>query len=501
MHTLAQLIFQDEIDIVKSRFSRHQKDIFVSNITCNSNEILQQRDGQYQIFIAKKGAHVDGNDFVDRVLELDNTAIIVSENSHNEPENFIQVNDINKTTALLAKKFYNSPDEHLKIVSITGTNGKSTIGFLLRHLLSTKERTGLIGTIEYDLGAEKFHGSNTTPDSIELYRNLSIALRNGCKNIVIEVSSHALELKRAYGMRSFAAIFTNLTQDHLDFHKTLENYFTAKTKLFSGENGCIPKHSIINIDDAHGKILIEKLPKTTKVCTYGFSHSSEFHIENVSQTNTSCSEFSVKHNGRKTSIFTHLIGNFNISNVSAATCVAKLYGLTDKEISESLKTFYGVPGRLERIKHTNGATIFVDYAHTPAALENVLLMLNNLPHNRLITVFGCGGNRDRSKRAPMTTIVNKLSDFTIATSDNPRNEPIAEIFKDMEDGIVAVNKIKFVENRRSAIELAIEMSKKDDIILIAGKGHETYQQIGEKFFDFDDRVVVTETLKKFQNGS
>ena len=501
MHTLSQLIAQDGIDVEKSRFSIDTNDIFVHNITYNSNEILNRRDDKYQIFIAKKGAHVDGNDYINSVLKLDPTTIIISETSHNGPANFIQIKDVNKATALLAKKFYNSPDESLKIVSVTGTNGKSTIGFLLRHLLSTKEKTGLIGTIEYDLGAEKFHGTNTTPDSIELYRDLAIALENGCKNFVIEVSSHALELKRAYGMRSFASIFTNLTQEHLDFHTTLENYFTAKSKLFSGENGPIPEHSIINIDDEHGKVLAKILPPTTKMCTYGFSNCSEFHIENVSQTNTSYSEFSIKHNSQIISIFTHLIGNFNISNIATATCVAKLCGLTDKEIFESLKTFYGVPGRLERIKHTNGANIFVDYAHTPAALENVLLMLNKLPHNRLITVFGCGGNRDKSKRAPMTTIVNRLSDFTIATSDNSRNEPIEEIFKDMADGIVDENKIKFIVNRRSAIDLAVEMSQKDDIILVAGKGHETSQQIGENFFYFDDRVVVAETLKRFQNGS
>lgn len=499
MHTVAQLISQIEIE--KSRFYKNKNEIFVFNITCNSNEILKRRDGQHQIFIAKKGSHVDGNDFVASVLALDNTAIIISENLHNEPENFIQVNDINKSTALLAKKFYNSPDEHIKIVAITGTNGKSTIGFLLRHLLSTKEKTALIGTIEYDLGDKKFHGPNTTPDSIELYRYLAIAIKNGCKNLVIEISSHALELKRAYGMRLFAAIFTNLTQDHLDFHKTIENYFTSKTKLFSGENGYIPDNSIINIDDTYGKILTEILPETTKISTYGFSESATFHIESINQTNTSGSEFSIKHDSLEAEIFTNLIEKFNILNVSAAICAAKLYGLTEKEISVSLKTFNGTPGRLERIKRTNCATIFVDYAHTPDALENVLLMLNNLPHNKIISVFGCGGNRDKSKRAPMTAIVNKLSDLTIATSDNPRNEPIEEIFNDMSAGVVDINKIKFIANRRSAIELAIEMSQKDDIILIAGKGHETYQQIGEKFFDFDDRVVATETLKKFKNGS
>ena len=466
----------------------------VSQIAYDSRNIVPS-DGAC-LFFAICGQSTDGHKFIDEVFRKNKHAIIVSENDLKKNyERSIQVKNINIAMASIAKNFFDQPDEQLKIVAITGTNGKTTSAYLCRAMLNKISKTGMLSTIEYDTGKKKVDAANTTPMPIDLFSMLDEARGNSCRNVVMEASSHGLEQKRMYGLNVDVAIFTNLTQDHLDFHTDFEHYFLSKKKLFNGENGNFPKTSIINIDDRYGAQLYgEPHSKNIHVISFGLCDDADFRICNIIQNDISGSKFSVQMHGNIFNISSHLFGMHNIYNLtgSFATCMS-LYDEPDKFIS-AIDDFQDVPGRLEKIPIPNGATLFVDYAHTPDGLRIVALALKNIIQNtgKLITVFGCGGNRDRTKRPLMTKIANETSDIAIATSDNSRNEKIEDIFSDMKCGIVDKERITFISDRKEAIFHAIKISKQDDIILIAGKGHETYQIIGDKKYHFDDREVVKE---------
>lgn len=448
------------------------------------------------LFFAICGQSTDGHRFINEVFRKNKHAIIVSENDLKKNyERSIRVKNINIAMASIAKKFFDQPDEQLKIVAITGTNGKTTSAYLCRAMLNKISKTGMLSTIEYDTGKKKVDATNTTPMPIDLFSMLDEARGNSCRNVVMEASSHGLEQKRMYGLDVDAAIFTNLTQDHLDFHVDFEHYFLSKKKLFNGENGNFPKTSIINIDDRYGAQLYGELhSKNIHVISFGVCEKADFRICNISKNDIFGSKFSIQINGNIFNISSHLFGMHNIYNLtgSFAACMS-LYDEPDKFIS-AINDFQDVPGRLEKISLPNGATLFVDYAHTPDGLRTVAFTLKKVRQNdgKLITVFGCGGNRDRTKRPLMTKIANETSDIAIATSDNSRNEKIEDIFSDMKCGVVDKERITFISNRKEAISHAIKISKQNDIILIAGKGHETYQIIDGKKYHFDDREVVKE---------
>ena len=466
----------------------------ISQIAYDSRNIVPN-DGAC-LFFAICGQSTDGHRFIDEVFRKNKHAIIVSENDLKKNyERSIRVKNINVAMASVAKNFFDQPDEQLKIVAITGTNGKTTSAYLCRAMLNKISKTGMLSTIEHDTGKKKVDATNTTPMPIDLFSILYEARGNHCRNVVMEASSHGLEQKRMYGLNVDAAIFTNLTQDHLDFHVDFEHYFLSKKKLFNGENGNFPKISIINIDDKYGAQLYGELhSKNIHVISFGLCDDADFHICNIIQNDISGSKFSVQTYGSIFNISSHLFGMHNIYNLtgSFAACMS-LYDEPDKFIS-AINDFQDVPGRLEKIPLPNGATLFVDYAHTPDGLRIVALALKKVIQNtgKLITVFGCGGNRDRTKRPLMTKVANETSDIAIATSDNCRNEKIEDIFSDMKRGIVDKERITFISNRKEAISHAIKISKQDDIILIAGKGHETYQIIDGKKYHFDDREVVKE---------
>ena len=444
------------------------------------------------IFFAIKGAHVDANSFIKEVISKNPRAVVISEDGG--LVRGVVVGDLSLSMAVIARKFFHKPDESLKTVAITGTNGKTTIGFLTRALLSTRSKTGLLGTIEYDLGdGQALEAVNTTPLALRFFHFLDVCKKNGCQNVVFEASSHAIEQKRIYNLSLDVAIFTNLSQEHLDYHKTLERYFSAKVKLFDGQNGSFPRFSLVNIDDTYGKRLFEHL-KSGKQTVFGFGESSgaDFQIVNIAENVVEGTRFGIKHEGKIENFATHLVGRHNISNVTASICAAFCLGINADEIRGALKNFLGVPGRLERVLLKNGAIAFVDYAHTPAALETVLGVLRAHADKRLITVFGCGGDRDRTKRAPMTKVVCSFSDRAIATADNSRTEPLEQIFSDMRVGVPSGANIKFIPDRRAAIMSALRASGPGDIVLIAGRGHENDQKIGDKLVHFNDKEVVEE---------
>jgi UDP-N-acetylmuramoyl-L-alanyl-D-glutamate--2,6-diaminopimelate ligase len=497
--------FQTVESLVNDDFSGGIKDFLrsesVGQISCDSREITAGTDGCAALFFALAGETTDGHNFIGDVFKKNPRAIVVSERDLTEKyPRSIRVGDMQMVMAVAARKFYGFPDEKLNLVAITGTNGKTTTAYLCRAMLNRISLTGMIGTVEYDLGGGKKAAQNTTPMAITLFRLLDEAVCNGCKSMAMEISSHGLEGRRAHGLAVDAAIFTNLSPEHLDFHKNLENYFASKEKLFNGTNGKFPKNSFINFDDHYGKWLLNALKGSSEnVFSFGFSDGADFQIRNVKKNDTNGSIFEIKVRGKSYKFKSPLFGNHNLSNIGAsfAACMA-LHEFPD-EFVEAVAGFKGVPGRLNKINLPNGAVAFIDYAHTPDALKVIIEALNLAKKRKLITVFGCGGNRDPIKRAPMTKIVNGLSDFAIATSDNPRRESQENIFNDMKVGVVDSAKIEFISDRREAISRAIDLSRAEDIILIAGKGHETYQLIGGQTLIFIDEEIALQlcSQKKF----
>jgi UDP-N-acetylmuramoyl-L-alanyl-D-glutamate--2,6-diaminopimelate ligase len=444
------------------------------------------------LFFAIKGEHCDANLLTGDVLARNKNTVVIGEIVH---DNGIKVSDFNGAMAIVARKFYNFPDKKMNIVAVTGTNGKSTIGFLLRHLL---DKCGLFGTIEYDVGGQILDSANTTPAALDFYKLVDRCAKNGCENVALEASSHAIKQKRIFGLAIDVAIFTNLSHEHLDYHGTLENYFAAKKKLFTGGNGALPKVSLVNIDDEYGLKLLDTLKANgQRVYGFGFSQHSDFHIVGIQKSSLAGSTFTLKHENQSHNFETKLFGDYNIANITASLAAAKILGYNFGQLGQRLATHGGIPGRLDGMPLKTGAMAFVDYAHTPHALEMVLSALLQQPHGRLISVFGCGGERDRAKRAPMAAIVTKMSDNSIATADNTRGEPLGQIFDDMRHGVACANDaMEFVADRRTAIERAVKLSEMGDIVLIAGRGHENDLKIGSKIFHFNDKEVLKEINAK-----
>ncbi|MDR1890616.1 MAG: UDP-N-acetylmuramoyl-L-alanyl-D-glutamate--2,6-diaminopimelate ligase [Puniceicoccales bacterium] len=492
LQTLEKLIGSD-LPINLENFQALKNEL-VGQITCDSREVNRPQGNLATLFFALVGQHFDGHNFIGDVFRQNPLAIIVSEKDLSPfHARSIQVRDIQKTMAVVARKFFQNPDARLNLVGATGTNGKTTTTYLCRAMLNAVSKTGILGTIAYDVYGNPRKVSNTTPAAIVLFQMLAEAVQNGCQNLVLEISSHALELKRTYGLEIDAAIFTNLSPEHLDFHGNLDDYFSAKKKLFHDANGYKLKHSVINIDDTYGRQLFQSLKHDGKMpLSFGFSKDADFKICNVKKNDIDGTIFEISMKKRSHAFRSHLFGHYNLLNIAASFAVCMMIYEEPEKFTEAIANFQGVPGRMDKVILPNGAIAFVDYAHTPDALHTTIETLRSIKKGRLITVFGCGGDRDATKRAPMARIVNGMSDFAIATSDNPRHESQDNIFGDMKMGVVDGNKISFIKDRKEAIATAIQMSRAGDIILVAGKGHETYQLIGDRVFDFDDKKVIRE---------
>jgi UDP-N-acetylmuramoyl-L-alanyl-D-glutamate--2,6-diaminopimelate ligase len=375
--------------------------------------------------------------------------------------------------------------------AVTGTNGKTTITYLLRHLLDIP--TAVIGTIRYDLLEKTIPSTQTTPNLEDLYR--IIAALPPSAALAIELSSHALDQGRVYGLAIDSAIFSNLTGDHLDYHGDLEHYFLAKRKLFSGENGDKPERNIINLNDIHGQCLYREFGGVT----YGIGNANaDYNAENL-QFFINETTFTLIHEGKKYFCEIPLIGSFNVENILAVlAAIHKSRGIALEHLIEKIKTFPGGPGRLRYVKNDQKITILIDYAHTEDGLRKVLESLQKIKQRQVFTVFGCGGDRDRTKRPKMMNVACQFSDWVFVTSDNPRHESVEAIFEDMKPGILSESCVIFELDRREALALALGKAQKGDIILIAGKGHETYQQIGDEKIPFSEYQILQDLL---QNGT
>lgn len=445
------------------------------------------------VFCALKGAGRDGHEFIQAAIE--NGAVAVLSERPNPAEflaTWIQVGNGRAAMAIAAANFEGHPSLRFPVVGVTGTNGKTTTAFLVHHLMqSILRRAGLLGTIYYSTGEVLVEASHTTPESTEVQRLLREMADADCRGMAMEVSSHGLAQNRVTGVSFDVGIFTNLTQDHLDYHLTMENYFAAKRLLFEQMDTETAKKgtAVINLDDPYGERLAKTRFERLRVMTYGRGANADFRIGNL-RSDFNGTQYQLRFQDRQFLVRIPLIGSFNVYNSVAAIAAGWAIGLNLREVVSKMADAPQVPGRLELVggRQTN-YRVFVDYAHTPDALTNVLSTLRALEPNRIITVFGCGGDRDSTKRPLMAAAAEAGSDLCILTSDNPRTEDPKKILSDAARGFIRGGH-EVLEDRWDAIRRAINLAGERDIVLIAGKGHESYQEINGVRHDFDDRKVA-----------
>ncbi len=467
----------------------------VSDVTHDSR---QARTGT--LFTAIRGLTMDGHRFVDDVIRRGAVGVI---SELDAPENFqgawLKVADARSALAKAASVIYGEPSHELKLVGITGTNGKTTTTYLCFALAEANgEKSAMLTTVEYRIGEKSEPAVRTTPEASDTNKFLREAVDEGCEMAVMETSSQAIDLHRCDWLRFKVAIFTNLTRDHLDYHHTMENYFDAKKRLFDGRIGEKPASSVINIDDEWGlKLSNELKAEGQRVVTFSQKHSADLMAENIEVSLLSGTSFDLKTPKGDRKITSPLVGKPHVYNMLSATAAALELGYDLDKICEGLKKSVGAPGRFERVEHEGDFAAVVDYAHSDDALLNTLKTAKDLTKGRIITVFGCGGDRDRTKRVPMGEVAGRNSDLVIVTSDNPRTENPLKIIEEIEVGLKNTNcPYLIVPDRREAIQRAIFKAKPNDVVLIAGKGHETYQIVGNDKFHFDDREIALEALRK-----
>ena len=443
------------------------------------------------LFFALPGAKTNGAEFAQQAAGKGAAAVVAESRIGDCGCPVVEVPDARAAMADIAAAFFGHPDRSLKCAGVTGTNGKTTTAFLLKHLMdSSSLRSGLIGTVKYVVGTEEIPAPRTTPESVDLQEMLARMREGGSKAVAMEVSSHALVQKRARGIEFDAAVFTNLTQDHLDYHHSMEAYFEAKALLFESVAAQTHKkgRAIINADDRHGHLLIERFGKKLKTVTFGRGVGADFRASAI-RFDGNGSVFHLDAKRKSFLVRMPLIGLFNIYNALAALAAAASCGVELRGAIAALASAPQVPGRVERVAGKRNFQVFVDYAHTDDALKNVLRTLKELKPARLITVFGCGGDRDRAKRPLMAAAAEEHSDWTVITSDNPRREDPEAIIADVEAGMRGTNFEKITDRER-AIRHAIDLAAPGDIVLVAGKGHETYQEFADRRIAFDDVAVA-----------
>lgn len=449
---------------------------------------------QNEVFVAIKGTQSDGHQYIDKAI-AQGASVVVCENLPNNPDPrivWVQVDNSAKALGRMACNFYNNPSEKIKLVGITGTNGKTTTVTLLYRLFeSLGYKAGLISTVVYKVHHQEFEATHTTPDALTINRLLAEMVNQGCSYAFMEVSSHSLVQHRTEGLNFAGAIFSNITHDHLDYHETFDNYIRAKKMLFDSLSS--EAFALINLDDKNSRVMVQNTRAQVK--TYAMRTMADFRVKVIE------SHFDGMHlqiNGLD--MHTPFIGHFNAYNLLAVYATAVLLGVDSTEALTHLSAQHDVPGRFQAIRSSNGIVAIVDYAHTPDALVNVLNTINQLRkgNEQLITVVGAGGNRDKTKRPIMARVCVEQSDRVILTSDNPRNEDPNDIINDMLAGVDSANrqKVLTIPNRAEAIRTATLLAKPGDIILLAGKGHETYQEIQGIKHHFDDREEIK---KAFEN--
>lgn len=459
----------------------------VQNIAFDSRKVVKE-----SLFVAVPGTVSDGHDFIQQAIDSGARSIVCEKmpESLTEKVTYIQVKDAHAALGILASNFYDNPSEELKLIGITGTNGKTTVATLCYRLFTALgHKAGLLSTVNIMIGKETVPATHTTPDPVSLNANLRKMVDSGCKYCFMEASSHGIAQKRIAGLKFTGAVFTNISHDHLDYHKTFDDYILAKKALFDS----LPAEAfaLVNQDDKHGRTML--LHSKAQKHAFALKTDAEFKVKIIEHQLDGMLLKLGKHE-----VWTKLIGTFNALNIAAVYGVASLLGEDELQVITTLSSLQSVEGRFQYIRSESGITAIVDYAHTPDALKNVLETIAKIRTGAesVITVVGCGGNRDASKRPTMANIATQLSDQVIFTSDNPRNEDPESIIREMEAGVEMQlrNKYLSISNRREAIRTAARLAKKNDIILIAGKGHEKYQDIKGEKFPFDDLEVARESL-------
>lgn len=487
----------DELISCLYQYKRNdQQNPLIKSIEMDSRRVT---DGS--LFICIEGYTVDGHDFAGQAVEKGAVAIL-AERQLNVDVPVIIVEDTNRAMAIISNVYYNHPTTKLSLIGVTGTNGKTTTSHLIEKVLSdANKKTGLIGTMYMKIRNETFEVKNTTPESLYLQQSFQMMVDKGVESAIIEVSSHAIHLGRVRGCDFDIAVFTNLSQDHLDYHKTMEAYQNAKGLLFAqlGNTYCQNnrKIAVLNRDDSASSEY-EKMT-AAQIVTYGIDEECDVKATNIIITAEGTS-FDVCAFGQKASVQLKMIGKFSVYNALAAMTACLVDNIPLDLIIHSLQEVTGVDGRFQPVDEGQDFTVIVDYAHTPDSLENVLKTVKEFNEGDIFVVVGCGGDRDKTKRPLMAKFASQLGDYVILTSDNPRSEDPHEILRDMEVGLTDQSDNTSIVDRKEAINFAIKQAKAKDIIVIAGKGHETYQIIGKQINYFDDRIVASEAIKELLTG-
>mgnify|MGYP000349506886 CR=1 FL=1 len=450
------------------------------------------------VFVAMTGSLVDGHNYIDTAIEKGAKMIIVEKKDIKLEEDitYVYVENIRKNLGIIASNYYNWPQNKIKIIGVTGTNGKTTSTYILENILENTSRIGTTGHRILDVNKET---TNTTPESIDLIKLLDESVKKGVEYFIMEVSSHALEIGRVEMLKFDSAIYTNLTQDHLDFHETMENYFQAKNKIFSKLRDD-SSSAIVNADDFYGiRILQENKSRKNNFMSYSITDKASDIYGEVLKYNNFGMKIKIVYENKEYTFNSKLVGNYNLSNILSCVGVLVKLGIEMNDIIEKIQKIESVPGRFQLIENDKRIRVVVDFAHTEDGLINVLQTLKEMTKNKVITIFGAGGDRDKAKRKKMGIAATKYSDYIIITSDNPRNENPIDIINEIESGVKEVNfpkeKYETIVDREQAIARGIELSRENDSLLIAGKGHEKYQIIGNEKLHFDDCEIANKYIK------
>lgn len=464
--------------------SGNPNDVEITDLCFDSRKV-----GPGTLFVAVTGLGEDRHNFIGAALEGGAAAVVAEREVGCTGGCYVVVKNARQALAQMAANFYGNPAKDLRIIGVTGTNGKTTVTHLMKEILDLKGyKTGLIGTNHHLIGNQELSSGNTTPEAMDLHAILRKMCDEDVKFVVMEVSSHSLALDRVFGIEFETAVFTNLTQDHLDYHKTMEDYLTAKAKLFS-----MCRKAVLNADDGACAAL-KKACGSIKPVTYGIDKKADLVAKNIRYSERGVL-FDMAEGGESQEIRINIPGRFSVYNALAAAAACETLGISSEDIKKGLVLAKGVKGRAEIVPVLAPFTVMIDYAHTPDGILNILNTVNGFKRGSVIIVFGCGGNRQKNKRPQMGEIAAKMADFCVVTSDNPRGEDPDEIIDDIVSGMTGYeDKFVRITNRREAISYALSRARENDIVLLAGKGHETYQVLGDETIHFDEREIVGELL-------
>lgn len=501
--TLSRLL--ESVSVTKMFQTMYGKMVVTHDVEVRNIQYDSRKVDRGDVFVAMRGTSTDGHAFIGNAVS-NGATVVVLEDDTALPDAFfmhagvvkVVVPDARKALAAMSGNYFGHPDKRLALVGVTGTNGKTSTTHLIKSILEADgKRAGLIGTIEYRIGDAVIPATHTTPESLELCGLLHRMIEAGCDAAIMEVSSHSLALHRVHGLRFAAGTFTNLTQDHLDFHQTMEKYFEAKQMLFNQLDA--DAVAVTNADDPRGPVMVQASP--ARPLTYSIGGKADVVADNISLSMTG-TEFTVTHGNRTQTVISSLIGRFNVQNILAAYTTGLGLGISPEVIVEGIRRMKSVAGRFQQFTSPAGWTAVVDYAHTHDALENCLRAIHDIApsekRGKIITVFGAGGNRDKTKRPKMGNVAAHYSDVLVLTSDNPRLESPDAIIQDIRAGIPQGTAVHVEPDRRAAIALALGMAQAGDVILIAGKGHEDYQVVGNGKIHLDDREEVEQFIRNMQ---